>query len=68
MLFVIFFVVAIRESAKKVLVLMAGPLRPPPPNPSLMAVGTKQQNKVKVKKKILNGPAIKIRTFFCSFP
>ena len=65
----------IREAAKKVLLLMAGPLRPPPPASSL-----ERWNVEKKGAKIsyvflhgpvlyppplpLNGPAIKRRTFF----
>ena len=44
----------VREAAKKVILLMAGPLRPsPPPHPPLaMAIGTKQQIKNKSSKKV----------------
>ena len=40
-LFLFCFIILLREAAKKVLFLMAGPLRPYPPSPQgLMAVGT----------------------------
>ena len=46
----------LREAAKKVLFLMAGPLRPnppPPPPSSLMAVGTLERWKKEVPKKVI---------------
>ena len=43
--------VSIREAAKKVLLLMDGPLRPnPPPHSSLMAVGTLERWKKRFQK------------------
>ena len=70
------------EAAKNVLLLLAGPLRPNPPPSSLMAFGTSERWKKKVKKKFffpffLNGPALypppplnglDIKKFFCGFP
>ena len=53
----------IREAAKKVLLLMAGPLRPPPPASSLERWNVEKKG-AKISYVFLHGPAIKRRTFF----
>ena len=62
----------IREAVnKRVLLFMAGPLRPyPPPPPHGIFFFLQFQKFQKFRKFVffLNGPAIKSRTFFCGFP
>ena len=53
----------IREAAKKVFLLIAGPLRPDPPPLSPELNGRWNFGMLEN-----NGPAIKRRTFFCGFP